>query len=112
MSSRPPKETGPNIVGSISEFSVAYGARRVATYLARKARSVENLVENGHEVRAQALDRNCRRLSPPQRFAGCMSLNTSYLLIISAMSDRNAIVNLCLKDNLHRNVAISNVRVY
>lgn len=72
---------------------------------------VENLVENEDEMKAQATDE--KRWSPElsTRIGTCMSLIKNRLCKLTTSIEWDSLAKAGLKDNLHRNVAISNVKV-
>jgi hypothetical protein len=68
MSNCPTKEAGANLVGSISKLCRALKPKGLLFALHPRRYSVENLVENKDEMRAQATEENCWSLSLPHGF--------------------------------------------
>lgn len=72
---------------------------------------VENLVENEDEMKAQGTDEKRRSPEPSTRIGTCMSMIINRLCKFTTSIECGSLVKAGLKDNLHRNVAISNVKV-
>lgn len=111
MSNRSTKEAGANIVGSIASFIVAPKPKGPSSTLHSGKCNVENLVENGGEMGAQATEENCWCLSPPREFSPHVTDYRMFTEIYPSMRCGD-LATTRSRNNLHRNVAISNVKVY
>jgi hypothetical protein len=72
---------------------------------------VEKLVENKDEKKAQVTGETCRSLRLPYGVSPCMPLIARWLPKSTDLIRCGAIRETRLRDNLHRNVAIANVKV-